>query len=240
MNRLLAMFRLSVGRKVLMAVTGVLLLGFLIVHLVGNLYVLQGQEALNTYAAWLKENPLLWPARIGLILVCVLHVWLGISLARRNRAARTLGYRGGPSESRLSSRSMALTGLVILAFVVYHLLHFTFGYVLPEAHARVDAKGRHDVYSMVVTGFRNPWIVASYVVAMALLGVHLAHASQSLLQTLGIRYEHGNRLLRNFTLTVVAVITVGNLALPLFVFLGLAGPADVGPSVSRADGGALP
>jgi succinate dehydrogenase / fumarate reductase cytochrome b subunit len=211
-----------------MAVTGFLLIGFLLVHLFGNLYVFQGREALNAYAAWLQANPILWPARIGLAAIFGLHVWLGLSLAWDNRSARPHRYRNGLAQpfSTVPSRSMALTGLVVLAFVAYHLAHFTFGAVLPEAHALVDAKGRHDVYGMVVAGFRNPWIAGSYVLAVALLGVHLAHAGQSFLQTLGVRYEYANRLVKNLGLGLIAAITVGNLALPVLVFLGLAGPSE--------------
>ena len=228
MRRILALLRTSVGRKVLMAVTGFLLIGFLLVHLFGNLYVFQGREALNAYAAWLQANPILWPARIGLAAIFGLHVWLGISLARDNRSARPRRYRNGLAQplSTVTSRSMALTGLVVLAFVAYHLAHFTFGAVLPEAHALVDAQGRHDVYGMVVAGFRNPWIAGSYVLAVALLGVHLAHAGQSFLQTLGVRYEYANRLVKNLGLGLIAAITVGNLALPVLVFLGFAGPSE--------------
>ncbi len=228
MRRILGLLRTSVGRKVLMAVTGFLLIGFLLVHLFGNLYVFQGREALNAYAAWLQANPILWPARIGLAAIFGLHVWLGISLARDNRSARPHRYRNGLAQplSTATSRSMALTGLVVLAFVAYHLAHFTFGAVLPEAHALVDAQGRHDVYGMVVAGFRNPWIAGSYVLAVALLGVHLAHAGQSFLQTLGVRYEYANRLVKNLGLGLIAAITVGNLALPVLVFLGFAGPSE--------------
>jgi succinate dehydrogenase / fumarate reductase cytochrome b subunit len=228
LQRILALFRTTVGRKVLMAVTGFLLIGFLLVHLFGNLYVLQGREALNAYAAWLKANPILWPARIGLLATFGLHVWLGLSLAWENRAARPQAYHRGLQQPLTSvmSRSMALTGLVVLAFVVFHLAHFTLGYVQPEAFAQVDAQGRHDVYGMVVAGFRNPWVVATYVVAMSLLGLHLAHAGQSFLQTLGVRYEYANRLVKNVGLGLVALITLGNLALPVLVLLGFAGPTE--------------
>lgn len=230
MRRILALLRTSVGRKLLMAVTGVLLLGFLAVHLVGNLYVLQGREALNAYAAWLQANPLLWPARIGLLAVFGLHVWLGLSLARDNRTARPERYRKGLEQplASVSSRSMALTGLVILAFVAFHLAHFTFGAIQPGAHALVDEQGRHDVYGMVVASFANPWVAGTYLVAMALLGVHLAHAGQSFLQTLGIHYAYGNQVVKNLGLALVAAITLGNLALPVLVHLGFAGgpPAE--------------
>jgi succinate dehydrogenase / fumarate reductase cytochrome b subunit len=215
-----------------MAVTGLGLIGFLAAHLLGNLYVFQGREALNAYAAWLKDNPLLWPARIGLLGSFVLHTWLGISLARENRRARPERYAAGlrePLRVRLLSRRMALTGLVILAFVVFHLLHFTLGEVAidPAIHARKDDFGRHDVYGMVVASFRNPWIVGSYVIAMGLLGLHLAHAGQSFLQTLGIRYAYANLLLKRAGLSLVTAIVLGNVTVPVLVYLGFAGPGAI-------------
>jgi len=231
-NRLLALLRSSLGRKILMAVTGLGLIGFLAVHLLGNLYVFQGREALNAYAAWLKGNPLLWPARIGLLAFFALHTWLGISLARENRKARPDRYASKlrePLRVRLLSRRMALSGLVILAFVVFHLLHFTLGEVAidPGVYARADGFGRHDVYGMVVASFRNPWIVGSYVIAMILLGLHLAHAGQSFLQTLGIRYAYANVLLKRAGLGLVAAIILGNLTIPVLVYLGYEGPEAI-------------
>jgi len=244
MSRLIALLRSSVGRKILMAVTGAGLIGFLVAHLLGNLYVFQGREALNAYAMWIQEHPLLWPARLGLLAFFGLHTWLGISLARENRAARPRRYARGlaePPRVRWVSRSMALSGLVILAFVVYHLAHFTFGWVQPEAYGRSDALGRHDVYGMLVAGYRNPWITASYVAAMLLLGLHLAHAGQSFLQTLGVRYEYANRLVKRAGLALVAAIVVGNVALPVLVFLGLEGPAALPRAVAAGPGpGASP
>jgi len=237
MGRLLALLRSTVGRKILMAVTGAGLIAFLVVHLLGNLYVFQGREALNAYAAWLQAHPLLWPARIGLLAVFALHTWLGISLARENRAARPRAYEGRlaePPRVRWLSRPMALTGLVVLAFVVYHLAHFTFGWVLPEAYDRYDAQGRHDVYAMVVAGYRNPWVTGSYVVAMLLLGLHLGHAGQSFLQTLGIRYEYANRLVKRAGIAVVLAVVVGNVSLPVLVYLGLEGPGSPSPTLAEA------
>lgn len=246
MNRATALFRSSLGRKILMAITGLGLIVFLLVHMVGNLYVLQGRDALNGYALWLKENPLLWPARLGLLAFFGLHTWLGISLARANRKARPTDYAAGPRQPfrvRLISRRMALSGLVILAFVVFHLLHFTLGAVANESYEIQDALGRHDVYGMVVANFRNPWIVGSYVLAMLLLGLHLAHAGQSFLQTLGIRYAYANLVLKRLGLALISVIVIGNVSLPILVYAGFEGSgslptmeaeADVGPVAQRS------
>lgn len=239
MRRILALLRTSVGRKILMAVTGVLMIGFLLVHMIGNLYVLQGREALNEYAAWLQANPLLWPARIGLLAIFTIHVWLGVALARENRAARPQRYRNGLDQpaSTVPSRSMLLSGMVVLAFVLFHLAHFTFGVIEPQAHALVDAQGRHDVYGMVVTSFANPWIAGTYVAAMLLLGLHLAHAGQSFLQTLGFHDAYGSRLAKNGGLALVALITLGNLVLPTVVWLGYAGEAQAIAAMAQAPGG---
>ncbi len=236
MNRIVALLQSSIGRKLIMAVSGLLLLGFLVVHLLGNLYVFQGREPLNAYAVWLKENPLLWPARLGLLATFGVHVWIGISLARENRAARPVGYRNGlvlPA-STWASRSMIFTGLLVFAFLIFHLAHFTWGWILPEAHAQVDAQGRHDVYGMVVAAFASPWIAGLYVFAMGILAIHLSHAGQSFLQTLGVRYEHGNQLVKALGYGLVAAIAVGNLLLPTLVFLGVGASPEAGSAVAQA------
>ncbi len=242
MNRIAALLQSSIGRKLIMAVTGLLLLGFLVVHLLGNLYVFQGPEPLNAYAAWLKDNPLLWPARLGLLATFCVHIWVGISLARENRAARPVRYRDGLTlpASTWASRSMIFTGLLVFAFVILHLAHFTWGWILPEAYAQVDTQGRHDVYGMVVAGFATPWIAGLYVSAMGILAVHLTHAGQSFLQTLGVRYEHGNQLVKAFGYGLVAAIAVGNLLLPTLVFLGVGSSPEVGSAVARAATSATP
>src|SRR5215210_3073276 len=169
----------SVGMKVTTAVTGILLTGFVVVHLIGNLKVLPalgGQEAINAYAKYLKDlGPLLWIARGGLLVVFALHVYLALTLAMRASAARPVAYHHPATiQASTSSVTMPWSGLFILAFVVFHLAHYTFGWVnTTEAWdaaagqkvqanyvSLVDAKGRHDVYSMMVAGFGNPVVAA--------------------------------------------------------------------------------
>jgi succinate dehydrogenase / fumarate reductase cytochrome b subunit len=154
-----------------MAISGALLLVFLVVHMSGNLLVLKGPDAFNDYGHFLKTHPqLLWPARIGLLVLFVLHIYLGISLARENRAARPTPYASKNTvQATLASRTMALTGLLILAYLIYHLLHFTIGVVQPQFFSGVDGQGRHDIFTMFVLGFRDPIIFASYVVAQLIL-----------------------------------------------------------------------
>ena len=178
MNRLVRLFGASIGRKLVVAATGVLLIAFLFGHMYGNMKVFQGPEALNAYAAWLQGHPLLWGMRLGLLALFGAHIWLTLRLAQENRAARPMAYRRyRPRASRLTSRYMALSGLLVLAFVVYHLLHFTFGVVDPGSTRVVSPGHQPDVYASVVWSFQNPWIAGSYVVAMVLLGAHLWHGA---------------------------------------------------------------
>lgn len=226
MNRLVRLFGASIGRKLLAATTGFLLIAFLIGHLFGNLKVFQGQESLNAYAAFLQGHPLVWVFRAGLLTVFVLHIWATLSLARENRAARPVPYsRYRPQAASVVSRSMALSGILILFFVIYHLLHFTFGIIGPGGSEFTQAHGQLDVYTMVVQSFRNPWIAGIYVVAMVILGLHLLHGAASAFQTIGVRHESYDGLVKGFSLAVVAVLALGNAAIALLIFLGRVTPA---------------
>lgn len=225
MSWLLRFWKSSIGGKVIMAVTGVLLFLFLIGHLAGNLLLLKGAEAMNGYAAWLKANPtLIWTVRAGLLAVFVLHVATGIRLSRVNRDARGVGYTYEDTvQASYASRSMLLSGLVVLAFVLYHLLHFTFGVTNPGHYQRVDELGRHDVYAMVVLGFSEPGIVAAYVLAMVLLFLHLVHGLPSLLQTIGINEDRWTPLLHKLAFLLAIAIAAGNVFIPLAVLTGMVG-----------------
>ena len=228
MIRLVRLFGTSIGQKMVVAVTGALLLGFLVGHMLGNMAVFQGQEAMNSYAAWLQGHPFLWFMRAGLIVVFVLHVLTTLRIALQNRVAREGRYQKRlVRHTSVASRYMVLTGLLVLSFLVYHLLHFTFGVVQPTDYGLVDARERHDVYSMVVRGFQNPLVAGSYVVSMLLLGVHLAHGAASIFQTIGINHESYDVLIRYGTLGLVAIIVLGNCSIPILIFTG-AVPLAVG------------
>lgn len=223
MSWLLDCWRTSIGGKVTMAVTGLLLFLFVLGHLLGNLQLLQGADAINAYAHWLKGHPLLlWPARLGLLAVFALHVATGVRLARENRMARPVPYtRKGYRQADLASRSMVWTGLTVLAFVVYHLLHFTMGITNPDHFARVDALGRHDVYGMVVAGFATPGIALVYVAANVILFLHLAHGARSLVQTLGLDRLAASRPVRAGCWLLAGVLAGGNVLLALSVLTGV-------------------
>ena len=221
MNRLNRLFSTSIGRKLIVAITGALLIVFLVVHMLGNMTILKGQDATNAYANWLQGHPFLWVARIGLIALFGVHIFTALRLAAENRRSRRVRYRRvEPVQLRPSSRLIVLTGITVLAFLIYHLLHFTFGVVDPEHTHLIDEQGRHDVYAMIVHGFRNPWISLSYIVAMLLLGAHLVHGAKSLFQTLGLNHETYTGLIRGGSLLIVLALVLGNISLPVIVMLG--------------------
>lgn len=223
MNRLVRLWGTSVGRKLITAATGVFLLVFLLGHIYGNMKVFQGPEALNVYAAWLQGHPLLWVFRIGLVGGFGVHIYLTLSLARDNRRARPTAYARWRPQTSGTSRFMAISGLFILAFLIYHLLHFTLGVIQVDRAHLVDAERRLDVYAMVVQSFRNPWVALIYVVAMVLVGIHLVHGTVSAFQTFGVYHESYVGLVRVACLLLVAAIVLGSASIPILILLGRIG-----------------
>lgn len=210
----------SVGAKQVMALSGLLLVGFLIVHMLGNLQIFKGREAVNGYAASLKAlGPLLWVARGGLLAIFLVHVFSAIRLVQLNRAARPVAYhKVSRDKSTFASRTMAMSGIIILAFLVFHLLHFTLGGgPMPEAFQSVDRWGRHDVYTMTVLGFQKVPISLAYIVAMLLLGIHLSHGVTSFFQTLGANHPKYNPLFRMAGPIVAGIFVIGNCSMPIAV-----------------------
>jgi len=225
----------TVGTKFVVAITGLLLVGFLIAHFAGNSLIFKGRDAINAYARGLRDlGWLLWAARIGLLTIFAVHVFLGIKLNLRNKAARPDKYQH-PSTLRasLASRTMLLSGLVILAFAIYHLAHYTFTVVqmAPSGqnfHELVQTgwnphdptEPRADVYNMVVYGFSNVWISASYIIAQLILGLHLSHGIASTMQTLGWNSPKYWPMIRNLGWLVTAIIVIGNMTIPVAVLMG--------------------
>lgn len=230
MFRLIRLFHTSIGSKLMMAASGLVLVVFLTGHLLGNLKLFQGPDALNEYAAWLQGHPLLWAMRLAMLTIFLLHVMNGVRLALENRAARPQPYlHPATVQTNYAARHMVLSGMLVLGFLVYHLLHLTFGAVEPQWAQLVDAKGRSDVYARVVLGFSNPWITCSYLVALTLLGLHLRHAIGSLVQTLGFNHESYQGFICNLVWLVVVLLVAGFASIPLsvqFGWIGLAGGAQ--------------
>ncbi len=205
-----------------MAVTGLLLLGFVIVHMLGNLQIFLGPDALNDYSKHLKEMPLLlWPARIFLLITLVTHILVSMSLAIENRNARPVRYAAQDTiQASYASRTMVMSGIIIFLFIIYHLLHFTFGKIQPQFFEHLDPKGRQDVYGMVVYGFQNIYVSASYIFAMAVLCFHLSHGIMSLFQSLGLSSEATAPLFKKTAIGLSLLIFIGNCSIPASVLLG--------------------
>lgn len=224
MNIVTGFFRSSIGKKFIMAGTGLALFAFVVLHMVGNLQVFLGPEHINAYGAFLQSQPeLIWPARLGLLALIGLHIWSAVKLSAENKAARPQPY----GEQKLvaasyASRTMLMSGLIILCFVIYHLLHFTVqvqsinltGQNFVSLH---DAQGRHDVYRMIVTGFSNPLVSLFYIVGIVLLCTHLSHGLSSMFQSLGWKTKKHAPYIDGFARLFALVLVVGYCSIPVAV-----------------------
>jgi succinate dehydrogenase / fumarate reductase cytochrome b subunit len=212
--------RSSIGAKHVMAVTGLLLLLFAIVHMIGHLQMFGGQDMYNAYAHFLQNLwEVKWPVRAGLTALLVIHVVVAISLVARNRAARPAGYAMyRPVRASIAGRTMAWTGLALFAFLAFHILHFTVGMVGTEHFHLPDPQGRWDAYTMFVRGFQRPAIYGVYLAGMVLLASHLGHGAASWLQSLGLRHPKypADRLGR----AIAVVLFVGYMVPPTAVLAG--------------------
>ncbi len=216
------LFSDSIGRKAVMAVTGLLMVLFVIGHLLGNLTIFAGPDGINAYAEHLHELvPVVWGTRIVMALAVVLHVALSIQITLENSAAKPDRYAvQRPLKATFAGRTMIWTGVIIGAFVVYHLLHFTFR-VTPNLVLGNDLQSRFDVYTMVVTALGSLATGVVYLVAMVALFLHLSHGIQSIFQTLGLsngkllpRYELGGKVLSG-------IFLVGFGAIPAVILAGI-------------------
>jgi succinate dehydrogenase / fumarate reductase cytochrome b subunit len=215
-SRLLAFYRSSVGKKVIMGVTGVILVGFVISHVASNLLVFQGPDGIDAYARFLRSTgKLLWVARGGLILAAILHIDAAYQLTMRARAARPVSYgKRVPRSSTWGARSMRWGGVLILVFIVFHLYHFTFG----NAHPTHPNFNHTTVYSNVVTGFPSIWLVLFYEAAMVALGFHLYHGIAAMMLSLGASNPRFTPAWRKLATGIAVLVTVGFMAIPVAVY----------------------
>ena len=213
----------SIASKTVMALTGLGLLGFVIVHMLGNLQIFAGPDKLNAYAKTLQDlGPLLWVMRAGVAALFLVHILSAFAIVRANRAARPVAYVGRKDQvTTYAASTMIYSGLIVLAFVVFHLLHLTLGVTHPAHYASRTPTGGHDVYAMVVLGFQQAPVALAYVVAQAVLCLHLSHGASSAFQTLGVTHPRLAFLKAGFGKAVAAVIFVGNVSIPLSVLAGL-------------------
>jgi succinate dehydrogenase / fumarate reductase, cytochrome b subunit len=207
----------TVGKKVVMAVTGLILVAFVIGHVAGNLLVFAGAEPLNAYSHFLKSTPeLLWTTRVVLLVSVLLHIWSAVALTRAGWAARPVAYgRKEPQAATLASRTIRVGGVVLLLFIVFHLLHLTTGTIEPAPYSETD------VYRNVVSSFSIPWVAAIYIVSMVALGMHLYHGAWAAFRTLGVARPSPTPMKRNIATVVAVAVWLGFTSIPLAVLAGL-------------------
>ncbi len=220
----LTLFETTIGKKALLAVTGAVLFGFVIGHMLGNLQVFLGRDVYNAYAQSLKSNAvLLWGVRGTLLASVVVHAVVSMSLVVRTAGARDVGYRQlKQRKTNYAAMTMKYGGPAIALFVLFHLAHFTWpGIALGNyVHAQPDATHYADVYGNFVSSFQNPVAVLLYVVANVFLGLHLYHGGWSLLQTLGLSHPRYDDKVRLLPRVVGVGVAAGNIAMPLAVLAG--------------------
>lgn len=220
-------FKSSLGKKYIMAVTGFVLFLFVIGHLVGNLQIFLGAEAINRYGHFLQSNPeLIWPARLFLLLMVGLHIWSAIKLSLENKAARPTEYAVYDSVgSSYASRTMLMSGVVIFVFIIYHLLHFTVqvAYINLTGQDFVsftDPAKQHDIFKMMVVGFSNGWVSAFYILGIGLLCLHLSHGASSMFQSLGWKNEAYRPFLDKAACALAGIIFLGYISIPIAILCG--------------------
>lgn len=216
----------SIGKKLIVAVTGIMLVGFLLGHMTGNLLIYQGREDLNDYAYFLHHflhGWGVWLARLGILGAFVLHIAATISLTAENRAARSSRYACDTTvQASKSSRIMIWSGLTVIAFVIFHIFHFTVRVDPTLANMKDPADpSRHDVYGMLITGFQNPLIVIFYIVSITLLCSHLSHGIASIFQTLGLRTEKTRLPFDRLGLAISVLLWIGFLSIPILIVTGV-------------------
>ena len=219
----------SVGRKIIVAATGVILILFVVGHLLGNLQIYLGPEWINAYSQHLRDlGPILWMIRIFLLASVILHIYFTILLAIENRQARPEAYRDrNYVKASWASRHMVVSGLVVLAFIIFHLLHFTARKFNPQFPLlKFDPLNRYDVYSMMVYGFQSVYASAFYVVGLFLLTLHLTHGSSSFFQSLGLNNQRLTPKLAVGGRIFAWLLFVGYVSIPLSVLLGFIKPAQ--------------
>lgn len=227
MNLIPNIFGTSLGKKYVMAFTGLAMFIFVIGHLAGNLQVFLGPESINRYGHFLQTNPeLIWPARIILLLMLALHVWAAIKLSAENKAARPQAYVAyQPVGSSYASRTMLMSGLIIFVFIIYHLLHFTvqtqyINFTGKNFTTFVDPEKRHDIFQMMVVGFSNVWVSGFYILGMALLCLHLSHGVSSMFQSIGWKNKAYGPVLDKLARVIAILIFIGYSSIPLAIMLG--------------------
>ncbi|MEP6858527.1 MAG: succinate dehydrogenase cytochrome b subunit [Gemmatimonadales bacterium] len=218
MGRLRGFYASMVGKKVIMGVTGLIGIGFVILHSLGNLLVFRGPAAINSYSHFLKSTgELLWTLRIVLVVAVILHVIAAVQLTVQSRAARPIEYTRRESQvATIASRTMRWGGVLLLVFIVLHILHFTTGTIKPAG-----VFSSEDVYANVIASFRIWWVALFYVLAMVFLGLHLFHGAWSSVRSIGVSPPSPQPLHRRVSLVIAILVWAAFTAVPVAVFSGI-------------------
>lgn len=217
----------SIGQKAIVAATGLFMIFFVIVHLLGNLEIYSGPDHLNAYSSFLKSIPkYVWAFRIALLVAVILHIWVTIKLTIKNRRLKQKYAVTNNRKATLNSRFMMVSGVTVLVFIIYHLMHYTFGVADPSIAHFVDKEGRHHVYNMMVMGFSHPLVSGFYILAQALLAFHLSHGISSAARTLGYADGPTYETIRRIGTAFAVLIGTLYSSIPVAVMLGFL-PLDV-------------
>lgn len=228
MNIVTKLFTSSLGKKFIMAVSGLVLFLFVVGHMIGNLQIFLPPEAINRYAHLLQSNlELLWPVRLVLLAMVGLHVWSAIRLSLENQSARPVGYANPtPYAASYASRTMLVTGLVVAAFITYHLLHYTLrvesisGAAVPFSALKDPQTGHNDVYAMIVAGFSVWYVSLFYVIGVGLLCFHLSHGIAAMFQSLGLKNHVYGPCIDRAAKGIAIVLFIGYISIPAAVLVG--------------------
>jgi succinate dehydrogenase / fumarate reductase, cytochrome b subunit len=218
MGRIRTFYGSMVGKKIVMGVTGLIGVGFVILHSLGNLLIFRGATAINSYSHFLKSTgELLWALRIVLIVAVILHVIAAVQLTRLSRAARPIAYtKREPQVATVASRTMRWGGALLLIFIVLHILHFTTGTIRPAG-----VFSNEDVYANMVTSFRIWWVALFYVISMIALGLHLFHGAWSSVRSIGVSPASQQPFHRRVSLVIAVLVWAAFTSIPLAVFAGV-------------------
>jgi len=230
-NLLKNLFCSSIGKKYIMAVSGVVLFLFAIGHLIGNLQVFLGPYSINRYGAFLQGpmKEFLWPIRLVMLTLVVLHIWSASRLTLENRAARPVGYNvWNPTAATFASRTMFLGGLAIAFFIIYHLLHYTVlaqvgGANFAESAGFVynlDGKEVHDIYKMLIVGFNVKIVAIFYIIAVGLISLHVSHGAEAIFQSFGLLSPSYEKIIKCFAKAIAVFLFVGYSSIPVAIMLG--------------------
>ena len=222
MQRLVNFILSPIGAKIIMALSGALIILFLLGHVLGNLLIFNGQQSLNTYAHWLQNNPFLWIFRLSMIVLLVLHIFIALRLAHQNKLARPIDYEVKKSiQLGLSEKTMILSGALIFAFIIFHIAHLSLGLIPPSSLEALDSRQMLDVYTNVVSSFQQPIITIIYILSILVIGLHLYHSLKSLFQTLGFHHENFHLVLNALSPILIIALIVAFISIPIAVLSGM-------------------